>query len=67
MGFGHFLPLPIFQIDMGLLESVAERYHYHTSSFVTRVGELVISLEDMVRLTGLRLTGRPVTDSVHSD
>ena len=34
---------------------------------MTRFGEFVLSLEDMVRLTGLGVTGRPVTSSVHSD
>ena len=52
---------------MGLLESVAERYDHRTNSIVTEVDEFILSLEDMVRLTGLRVTGRPVTGLVHSD
>ena len=67
MGFGHFLSIPLFQIEMGLRESVTECYHHHTSSIVTRVGEFVLSLEDMVRLTELGVAGHPVTSSVHSD
>ena len=31
------------------------------------VGEFVLSLEDMTRLTGLRVMGRPVTGLVHSN
>ena len=34
---------------------------------MTRVGEFVLSLEDMAQLTGLRVTGRPVTGPVHFD
>ena len=49
------------------LVAVAERYNYLTSSIVTRAGEYVISLEDMVWLTGLRVPGRPVTGRVRSD
>ena len=67
MGFGHFLSIPLFQLELGLLESAAECYHPHTSSFVTWVGEFILLLEDMARLTGLRVTGRPVTGLVHSD
>ena len=67
MGFGHFLSIPLFQLELGLLESAAEHYHPHTSSFVTRVGEFVLSLEDMARLTSLRVMGRLVTGPVHSN
>ena len=49
------------------LEAVAEQYNYRTSSIVTRAGKFVLSLEDMVRLTGLQVTGRPVTGLVHSN
>ena len=66
MGFGQFLSIPHFQIEMGLLESVVERYH-RTSFVVARVGKLVLSLEDMVHLIGLRVIGRPVTGLVHFD
>lgn len=34
---------------------------------VTRVGEFVLQLEDMALLTGLRVTGRPVTGLVRSN
>ena len=49
------------------LESIAERYNYQTSSIVMRVGEFVLSLEDMARLTGLWVTSRPVSGLVRSD
>ena len=46
------------------LEAVAERWNFRTSSIVTRVGEFVLSLEDTARLTGLRVTVRPVIGRV---
>ena len=49
------------------LGAVAERYNYQTNSIVTRAGEFILSLEDMVRLTGLQVTGRPVAGLVRSD
>ena len=67
MGFGHFLSIPYFPLRPMFLEAVAERYNFWTSSIVTRVGEFVLSLEDMARLTGLRVTGRPMTGRVRSD
>ena len=67
MGFGHFLSIPDFLLCLMFLEAIVERWNFHTSSIVTRVGEFVLSLEDMVWLTGLRVTGRPVTGRVRSD
>ena len=67
MGFGHFLSIPDFPLCPMFLEAVAERWNFCTSSIVMRAGEFVLSLEDMVRLNGLRVTGRPVTGRVHSD
>ena len=67
MGFGHFLSIPNFPLRPMFLEAMAERYNFQTSSIVTRVGEFVLSLEDMARLIGLRVTGCPVTGRVHSD
>ena len=67
MGFGHFLSILDFPLRPMFLEAVAERYNFRTSSIVMRVGEFVLSLEDMAQLTGLRVTGRPVTGQVRSD
>ena len=67
MGFGHFLSIPDFPIRPMFLEAVVERYNFRTSSIVTRVGKFVLSLEDMARLTGLRVMGRSVTERVRSD
>ena len=50
-----------------LLESVAEQYNYRTSSNVMQVDEFVLSLEDMVCQSWLRVTGHPVTGLVRSD
>ena len=67
MGFGHFLSIPEFPLRPMFLEVVAERYNFRTSSIVTRAGEFVLSLEDLVWLTGLRVIGRSVNGRVRSD
>ena len=66
MGFGHFLSIPDFPLRLMFLEAVVERWNFHTSSIVTRAGEFVLTLEDMVRLTSLWVTGRPVMGQVCS-
>ena len=63
MGFGHFLSILDFPLRPMFLEAVAELC-FRTSSIVTRAGEFVLSLEDMAQLTGLWVTGRPVTGRV---
>ena len=67
MGFGPFLSIPDFPLRPMFLEAMAEWYNFRTSSIVTRVGVFVLSLEDMAQLTGLRVTGHPVTGRVRSD
>ena len=60
MGFSHFLEIMPFEIHLGLLVSFVERYNRSSSSFIFRVGEMMITLEDVVRLVGLRVDGVPV-------
>ena len=60
MGFGHFLEIVPFEIHLGLLVSFAKRFHGPSGSFILRVGEMMITLEDVVRLVGLRVDGEPV-------
>ena len=60
MGFGHFLEIMPFEIHLGLLVSFAERYNKSSGSFIFCVGEMMIILEDVVRLVGLRVDGEPV-------
>ena len=67
MGFRHFLSISDFPLRPMFLEAIAERWNFRTSSIVMRAGEFILSLEDMVRLTDLRVIGQPVTGQVHSD
>ena len=60
MGFVHFLEIVPFEIHLGLLVSFAEQFHSASGSFILRVGEMMITLEDVVRLVGLRVDGEPV-------
>ena len=60
MGFDHFLEIMPFEIHLGLLVSFAERFNSSSGSFILRVGEMMITLEDVVRLVGLRVNGEPV-------
>ena len=67
MGFRHFLSIPNFPFRPMFLEAIVERWNFRTSLIVTRAGEFILSLEDMVQLTGLRVTGRSVTGWVRLD
>ena len=60
MGFDHFLEIVLFEIHLGLLVSFAERFHSPSGSFILHVGEMTITLEDVVHLVGLRVDGEPV-------
>ena len=60
MGFGHFLVIVPFEIHLGLLVSFAEWFHGPSGDFILRVGEMMITLEDVIRLVGLRIDGKPV-------
>ena len=55
MDFGHFLEIVPFEIHLGLLVSFAKRFHSPTGNFILRVGEMMITLEDVVRLVSLRI------------
>ena len=60
MGFGHFLEIVPFEIHLRLLVAFAEWFHSPFISFILRVGEMMITLEDVVRLVGLRIDSEPV-------
>ena len=60
MGFSHFFEIVLFEIHVVHLVSFAERFNSSSGSFILRVGEMVITLEDVVRLVGLRVNGEPV-------
>ena len=67
MGFRHFLSILDIPLRPMFLEAVAEHWNFHTNLIIMRAGKFVLSLEDMVQLTGLWVTGRPVTGRVRSD
>ena len=60
MGFGHFLEIMPFEIHLGLLVSFAERFNSSSGNFILHMGEMMITLDDVVRLVGLRVDGEPV-------
>ena len=60
MGFGHFLEIVPFEIHLRLLVSFTQRLNSNSGSFILCVGEMIITLEDVVRLVGLRVDGEPV-------
>ena len=60
MDFGHFLEIMPFDIYLRLLVSFVERFNSSSGSFILRVGEMMITLEDVVQLVGLRVDGEPV-------
>lgn len=65
LSFHHYLDMPAVCLYPGFLQAVAERYWASTEIVLTRVGDFVFSLEDMVTLIGLRMHEEPITGVLH--
>lgn len=60
MGFGDFMSIVAFRIDHALICALSERWRDETHTFHFPPGEMTITLEDIARCWGLRVTGLPV-------
>ncbi|RWR98334.1 serine/threonine-protein phosphatase 7 long form [Cinnamomum micranthum f. kanehirae] len=61
MGFGDFMSIIAFRPDRALLSALSERWRDETHSFHFPTGEMTITLEDIARCWGLRVSGLPVS------
>ncbi|XP_057735669.1 protein MAIN-LIKE 2-like [Arachis stenosperma] len=59
-GFGYLRLLPPMSLDNALIAALVERWRRETNTFHLTVGEMTITLEDVVLLLGLAIDGEPV-------
>ena len=55
------------RLDRSLLTALIERWWSETSTFHLREGEMIVTLQDVVVLLGLRIDGPPVTGTDKRD
>ncbi|MQM22348.1 hypothetical protein Taro_055399 [Colocasia esculenta] len=61
MGFGPFLQLEELAPDVALIQALKERWDPECHTFLFPWGHMIPMLEDVVRITGLRVDGQAVT------
>ncbi|MQL93954.1 hypothetical protein Taro_026604 [Colocasia esculenta] len=61
MGFGPFLRLEELVPDVALIQALKERWDPECHAFLLPWGHMIPTLEDVVRITGLRVDGQAVT------
>ncbi|MQL76136.1 hypothetical protein Taro_008525 [Colocasia esculenta] len=66
MGFGPFLRLEELAPDVALIQALKERWEPECHAFLFPWGHMVPMLEDVVRITGLRVDGQAVTGTTYT-
>ncbi|MQL69297.1 hypothetical protein Taro_001619 [Colocasia esculenta] len=66
MGFGPFLRLEELAPDVALIQALKERWDPECHTFLFPWGHMVPTLEDVVRITGLRVDGQAVTEVTYT-
>ncbi|MQL97689.1 hypothetical protein Taro_030385 [Colocasia esculenta] len=66
MGFGPFLRLEELAPDVALIQALKERWDPECHAFLFPWGHIVPTLEDVVRITGLRVDGQAVTGTTYT-
>ncbi|MQM12821.1 hypothetical protein Taro_045740 [Colocasia esculenta] len=66
MGFGPFLRLEELAPDVALIQALKERWDPECHNFLFPWGHMIPTLEDMVRITGLRVGGQAVTGTTYT-
>ncbi|MQL90007.1 hypothetical protein Taro_022591 [Colocasia esculenta] len=61
MGFGPFLRLDELTPDVALIQALKERWDPECHAFLLPSGHMTPTLEDVARITGLRVDGQAVT------
>ena len=70
MGFGKFLLIEPFWLDLALVQELRSHWDSRSSAFLFSWAHMTPTLEDVIRLTGLRvhgaaLSGHSLTDYRH--
>ncbi|MQL70046.1 hypothetical protein Taro_002327 [Colocasia esculenta] len=66
MGFGPFLRLEELAPDVALIQALKERWDPECHAFLFPWGHMVPMLEDVVRITGLRVDDQAVTGTTYT-
>ncbi|MQL75198.1 hypothetical protein Taro_007564 [Colocasia esculenta] len=66
MGFGPFLRLEELAPDVALIHALKERWDPECHAFLFPWGHMVPTLEDVVRITSLRVDGQAVTGTTYT-
>ncbi|MQL93915.1 hypothetical protein Taro_026561 [Colocasia esculenta] len=66
MGFEPFLRLEELALDVALIQALKERWDPECHAFLFPWGHMVPTLEDVVRITGLRVDGQAVTGTTYT-
>ncbi|MQL90510.1 hypothetical protein Taro_023105 [Colocasia esculenta] len=61
MGFGEILGMERMRVDPALTQALRSRWDAEATAFVFPWGHMIPSLEDVSRIIGLRIYGRPVS------
>ncbi|MQL76339.1 hypothetical protein Taro_008730 [Colocasia esculenta] len=61
MGFGEIFRMNRMRADSALTQALRSRWDAEVTAFVFAWGHMIPSLEDVSRITGLRIYGRPVS------
>ncbi|MQM12771.1 hypothetical protein Taro_045688 [Colocasia esculenta] len=61
MGFGEILRMGRMRVDPALTQALRTRWDTEATAFAFPWGHMIPSLEDVSRITGLRVYGRPVS------
>ncbi|MQL82024.1 hypothetical protein Taro_014477 [Colocasia esculenta] len=67
MGFGSILEIEPFFVDPPLIQVIRDRWDRVSRTFLFPWGHMVPSLEDVARITGLRVDGEAVTGVTYAD
>ncbi|MQM20286.1 hypothetical protein Taro_053305 [Colocasia esculenta] len=67
MGFGSILEIEPFFVDPPLIQVIRDRWDRVSRTFLFLWGHMVPSLEDVARITGLRVDGEAVTGVTYVD
>ncbi|KAL3637178.1 hypothetical protein CASFOL_019477 [Castilleja foliolosa] len=65
-GFGYLRLIPAISLDNPLISALVERWRKETNTFHMTVGEMTVTLEDVVYMLGLRVDGEPVIGVTHT-
>ncbi|MQL69798.1 hypothetical protein Taro_002130, partial [Colocasia esculenta] len=66
MGFGPFLRLEELAPNVALIQALKERWDPECHAFLFPWGHMVLTLDDVVRITGLRVDGQAVTGTTYT-